>query len=233
MKTVELLRELQAVDSALEADRERLTRVEAELADRAELVAATRARAERADTLHALEADQRDLELEIDTLRTQLEGIDKKLYGGRIGDAKELTNLTRDASQVRAQIGTREDRLLQLFEASEQATAALAEADARLAEVEARRRIRRDELSGERERLLAAIQAGETRQAALRAGADPAALRTYDNLRRTRGGLAVAELRQRTCQGCRVSVPIGVEQRARQGEALVFCQSCGRILSAA
>ena len=233
MKLVELLRQLQAVDSALDADREHLRRVESELADRSELAAAARARAERAEAHHALEADQRDLELEIETLRTHLETIDKKLYGGRVGDARELTNLTRDAQQVRAQIGTREDRLLELLEAAEQAAAALAQADERLADVRARRRTREAELSAERDRLLGAIRAGEAQQAALRGQADPAALRTYDNLRRTRGGLAVADVRQRTCQGCRVGLPMGVEQRARQGDALVLCQSCGRILSAA
>ena len=232
MKTVELLRQLQGVDSALDADREHLRRVEAELADRAELAAAAREQSTRAAALHALEADQRDLELEIDTLRTQLETIDKKLYGGRVGDARELTNLTRDAQQVRAQIGTREDRLLGLFEASEQAASELARADAELRDVRDRRRVREAELSGERDRLLGAVSAGEARQEALRASADATSLRTYDTLRRTRGGLAVADLRQRTCQGCRVGLPLGLEQRVRQGDALVLCQSCGRILAA-
>ena len=232
MKTVELLRQLQGVDSALDADREHLRRVEAELADRAELAAAAREQSARAAALHALEADQRDLELEIDTLRTQLETIDKKLYGGRVGDARELTNLTRDAQQVRAQIGTREDRLLGLFEASEQAASELARADAELRDVRDRRRVREAELSGERDRLLGAISAGEARQEALRASADATSLRTYDTLRRTRVGLAVADLRQRTCQGCRVGLPLGIEQRVRQGDALVLCQSCGRILAA-
>ena len=232
MKTVELLHQLQAADSALDADRERLKRVEADLADRAELAAAARDQSERAGALHALEADQRDLELEIDTLRTQLDAVDKKLYGGRVGDARELTNLTKDAQQVRAQIGTREDRLLGLFEASEQAASELARADAHLADTRHRRRAREAELAGERDRLLGAISAGEARQAALRAEADPTALRTYDTLRRTKGGVAVADLRQRTCQGCRVGLPMGVEQRVRQGDTLVLCQSCGRILAA-
>ena len=54
----------------------------------------------------------------------------------------------------------------------------------------------------------------------------------YDGLRRTRGGLAVAEVAQRTCQGCRISLPVNEEIRARTSPDLVFCQSCGRILHA-
>jgi len=72
----------------------------------------------------------------------------------------------------------------------------------------------------------------ETTQASVRPQVAPATLRTYDHLRRTRGGLAVAEVRQRTCQGCRISLTISEEQRARHGDTLVICQSCGRILYA-
>lgn len=230
MNTVELLHELQTTDSALDAERERLVRVRTELADRSELVAARRERAARAATLQKLEADQRDLELEVDTLREQLTAIEKKLYGGRVGDAKELTNLNREGQQTRSLISTREDRLLQCFEATEQATTESSRADARAREVEAARRVLEAELAGERDRLVEAIAGHEGRQNALREQAESAALRTYDHLRKTRGGLAVAELRQRTCQGCRVSVPMGTEQRVRSGEALICCQSCGRIL---
>ena len=230
MKLVERLHELQTTDSTYDADRERLARVEAELADRSELLVARRARDERAAALQRVEADQRDLELEVETLRGGLDAIEKKLYGGRVGDAKELTNLTREAEQSRKLIAAREDRLLELFEAADRATAELSAAEARLRELATERRAREAELTAERDRLQGAIGAGETARAALRDQIDAAALRTYDNLRRTRGGLAIAEVRQRTCQGCRISLPAGEEQRARHWDALVFCQSCGRIL---
>ena len=232
VRPIELLRRLQEADSRLDTDRERFARVEAELADRSELEAARRRRAERAEALQRVEAEQRDLELEIETHRQHLDAVEKKLYGGRVGDPKELTNLTRDAAQIRGLIGPREDRLLQLFEAADVATADLAGADAELRDVEASRRAREAALVGERDELVGAIGTDESTRARLREQVDAGALRTYDNLRRTRGGLAVAELRQRTCQGCRVSLPASVEQRVRHGDALVTCQSCGRILYA-
>ena len=232
MKTVELLHELQTADSALDADRESLRRVEAELADRTELEAARSVRDERVAALRKVEAEQRDRELEVETLRAQLEAAEKKLYGGRVGDARELQNLNRDAGQIRGQIGSREDGLLELFEQADRAGDALTEAEARLRSLATARRDREATLSGERDRLVGAIGTGEARSASLREQLDASALRTYDNLRRSRGGLAVAELRQRTCQGCRVGLPAGVEQRVRHGDALVTCQSCGRILYA-
>jgi uncharacterized protein len=233
VKTIELLRELQAVDTSLDADRVSLNQVETELVDRSQFYAARRERDERAQALRKVEANQRDLELEIETQRKQLDDVEKKLYGGRVGDAKELTNLSREATQIRGLISTREDRLLEFFEAAEQASAALAAAEARLRQIASDRKAREIALAADRDRLLGAIGTGESRRESLRGQADAASLRTYDNLRRTRGGQAVAEIRQRTCQGCRVSLPASVEQQARHGDTLVPCQSCGRILYAA
>jgi predicted nucleic acid-binding Zn-ribbon protein len=233
VKTIELLRELQAVDTSLDADRVSLNQVETELVDRSQFYAARRERDERAQALRKVEADQRDLELEIETQRKQLDDVERKLYGGRVGDAKELTNLSREATQIRGLISTREDRLLEFFEAAEQASAALAAAEARLRQIASDRKAREIALAADRDRLLGAIGTGESRRESLRGQADAASLRTYDNLRRTRGGQAVAEIRQRTCQGCRVSLPASVEQQARHGDTLVPCQSCGRILYAA
>jgi len=232
VKPIDLLRQLQEVDSRLDADRARLVEVVAELADRSAVDDARRERDERAVTLKQIEAEQRDLELEIETFRAQLTAIENKLYGGRVGDAKELTNLNREAGQVRGLISPREDRLLQLFEAADEASATLAAAEARLGEVEAARRMDEARLGAERDTLSGAIGVDETTQASVRPKVAPATLRTYDHLRRTRGGLAVAEVRQRTCQGCRISLTISEEQRARHGDTLVICQSCGRILYA-
>lgn len=232
MNLVEGLRRLQATDSALDAHRERLARVQAELADRSELRAARQASAERTEARKRAEANQRDLDLEVQTLRGHLDAVEKKLYGGRIGDARELSNLTKEADHLRARIGSREDRLLELFEATDRSTSEQAQAETHLRDVERSRRSGEAALAAERDRLVADIQTEEAARASLREQTDPAALRTYDHLRRTRGGVAVAEVRQRTCQGCRVSLRASEEQRARQGTSLVICESCGRILYA-
>ena len=232
MRAVELLRRLQEIDSALDADRDRLAAVEARLADRSEVLRARHEAAHRATAHQQAESSQRDLELQVGSLRERLETIEKKLYGGRVGSARELTDLNTESTQLRGVISEHEDRLLELFDASDQAGAALAAAEAHLRDVEAKRRQQEAELSSERGRLIAAIKAGEDAATELRGQLEPPALRTYDNLRRSRGGLAVAEVRQRTCQGCRVSLPASEEQRARHGDALVLCQSCGRILYA-
>jgi uncharacterized protein len=59
--------------------------------------------------------------------------------------------------------------------------------------------------------------------------AQPALLRTYEQLLQQKNGLAVAGLQNGQCQGCRVTVS-GSTIRAVDEGRLVYCDSCDRIL---
>jgi predicted nucleic acid-binding Zn-ribbon protein len=158
--------------------------------------------------------------------------VEKKLYSGTVMNPKELEAMTKDAQQFRRQISTREDRLLELFDEVESATKVLAEVDGQLQTTRAEQADNEARYGAERRQLEDTIAQREQERAALTAQTDREALRIYEGLRRTRGGLAVAEVSQRTCQGCRVSLPASEETRARSSTELMFCQSCGRILHA-
>ena len=232
MRKVELLAELQRHDTALDRARERVARIDALQADRSALVAAEQEQAAAAAELHARQAELKDLELEVDDLRSRLQTLEKKLYGGSVMNPKELGAMTDDARQYRNQISPREDRILELYDIVEAASGALAETERKLEEARRAHAESQQALGGERAELTAVSEQHERERQALAGEADSQSLRTYESLRRTRGGVAVAEVTQRTCQGCRVSIPANLEQRARSGDELVLCQSCGRILHA-
>jgi uncharacterized protein len=232
MKKVEPLVELQHLDSTLDRERERLATVRTLLADDSTLGPARASCAAAEADLRTWQSEQRDLELEVQDLREKLSLVEKKLYGGSVNNAKELENMTRDAAQFRGLISTREDRLLALYDLIDAADQTLATARADLAETEQIYAASQQSLRDEQRQLTESIANHETYRNSAAGSADAAALRTYESLRRTRGGLAVAEVAQRTCQGCRVSLPTNEATRARASDELVFCQSCGRILHA-
>ena len=60
--------------------------------------------------------------------------------------------------------------------------------------------------------------------------ADRAWLSLYDVLRDRRDGSAVATVERGMCQGCRITLPRNIIQKARNPGALVQCVSCERIL---
>ena len=54
----------------------------------------------------------------------------------------------------------------------------------------------------------------------------------YRDLRSRKGGRALAEERNGTCQACGISLPTGIVQSVRNDEVHSFCPSCGRLLHA-
>jgi predicted nucleic acid-binding Zn-ribbon protein len=230
VKTLDQLRQLQTLDTRIDADRERFATIEARLHDRSEYEVARRRHHEAAQPVRQLEADQRDLDLRVGTARGQLADVEQRLYSGKIASPRELEDLQKRGADLRRQIATGEERLLAVMEQLEQATAAATASESELRRVVAERRTLEAELIAERKSLAAGVRQNQTERDHLRAEVDPTGLRQYDRLRSTRGGQAVVEVRQRTCQGCRVTLTAAYEQRLRHGDTLVTCQSCGRIL---
>jgi predicted nucleic acid-binding Zn-ribbon protein len=230
MTALDLLRRLQALDSEIDADREHIATIEARLLDRSEYEAARRRHQEAGPPLRQLEADQKDLELKVATARGQLTDVEGRLYSGRISSPRELDDLQKRGADLRRQIGSGEERLLSVMEQLEQASREAAEADSELRRVVAERRTLEADLMAERKSLAATVRADQAERERIRSQLDASTLHTYDRLRSTRDGLAVVEVRQRTCQGCRVTLTASHEQRLRHGDSLVTCQSCGRIL---
>lgn len=228
--TLDQLRRLQALDDQVDAERERIATIEATVRDRSEYELAQRRHQQATAPLRTLEADQNDLELRVGTARGQLADVEGKLYGGKVGSPRELDDLQKRGADLRRQIGTGEERLLAVMEELEQANTAAAEASDALKRVVAERRVKESELLAERKTLAASTRAAQAQREQVRSELDATTLRLYDRLRTTRGGQAVAEVKQRTCQGCRVTLTVAYEQRLRHGDALVTCQSCGRIL---
>jgi predicted nucleic acid-binding Zn-ribbon protein len=178
----------------------------------------------------ALETQQRDLELLAEERRSKIDSDETKLYGGRITNPKELSSLQDEVAQDKRQLATVEDKLLEIMEQLEASTAQAAELESSLRQ----ETTAWEALQGRTKSQLAEAEAALARLTAERASVTgqlaPAEQSTYETLRRQKGGMAVAQVHQRTCQACRVGLTPSQEQRARQGHEIVTCHSCGRIL---
>jgi uncharacterized protein len=232
MRKVDVLRDLQAVDSALDQVRARLARVAEVWGRRTQVDAAAAARDAAAAALRQRQTEQKDLELQVEKRQDKLKADTDKLYSGRVTSPRELDDLSHEVEQDRRQVSTLEDRLLALLEEVETAEATARSAEAAHAEIEAAWKREQAELAESRRTLEAESARLNARREEVTAQTDAASLRTYEGLRRTRGGLAVVPIQQRTCQGCRITLPSSEEQKARVSDDLVTCNSCGRILYA-
>ncbi len=232
MRRVEALRELQAIDTALDQARARLGRIGGEWGRREAADATRAARDTAAITLRHVHVEQRDLELELEKLRAKFQANSERLYSGRVRGPRELEDLSKEVEQDRRLVSDREDRLIPLFDQVETAETAARQTAEAYQQAETAFERRQAELAAERRQVEAEGTRLTGQRAQVAAQADAASLRLYESLRRSRDGLAVVPVQQRTCQGCRITLPTSEEQQARISDDLVLCSSCGRILYA-
>jgi predicted nucleic acid-binding Zn-ribbon protein len=221
---------LQEIDSAIDVAQATLAAVEEQLGETEELTSARAAVEEHREALRGLHEGQRDVEWQVDDARSHVTAVESKLYGGTVRNPKELAGLNDDANMLKGHLQRREDELLNHMVKVEEQEAALRQAEAALKEVEGRWRGEQADLLGQKERLEAELAelAGSRRGQAGRI--DGRVLELYDLLRGRRQGKAVVKVERGMCQGCRISLPMSVLQKARSGFDVVQCVSCERIL---
>src|SRR5262249_43931597 len=115
MRKIEVLRELQAVDTARDQAQTRLAQIRPQRGRREQLGAALGVEQEAAAKLRHWETEQQDLELEIGKMRTKLKADTDKLYSGR-GSPRELQDLSHEVDQDTRLVSDREDHLLAVFD---------------------------------------------------------------------------------------------------------------------
>ncbi len=228
----ELLR-LQEADLALD----RLNARRSVLAGGAE-VAAARSRAFDLEARHGqirlslddVTREQGRLEHDIDSMTRKRRDEEKRLYDGSVANARELQSIRAEIENIANRTTRMEDHLLELMEQREGLESDAAAAEGEL--IEARRAL--DEMMVGAKDELGDIEAAAEAQGRLRAAIlpaiDPDLLTLYEDMRRQKKGVGVAELRDGVCQGCHQKLSPMELDRMRRSSAVRRCEYCRRIL---
>jgi uncharacterized protein len=230
VKKIDLLRDLQESDSALDQVRRDLEECRTRLGDDSELVPLREEMEAARQQLKTLQSNGKDLDFEIESRNAKRKADEKKLYDGSIKNPKELGSLSHEVEMEKQQIGILEDKSLLNMEALEAASSAETAAASLLAAKEQEWRTEQASLETRYASLVAKESDLSARRQQTASQVDDATLRNYDRTRRMRDGIAVVPIERGACQGCRVSLSSIVVQRARSSNEPVTCQSCGRIL---
>jgi len=232
MSRASSLHRLQTLDLQIDRRQARLKVIGEILGDSAAVSAARQTLSDAEANLRAARSASQRAEEEVASNRAKLEEAEKRLYGGSVHNPKELQDLQAEVESLTRFRATLEDRLLEAMLAAEAAEAdqrsaetALSQAAGQTADRDTALAAERDQLSAEVERLTA------EREAAL-ANVTQGDLALYTQVRDNRGGLAVALVQDDTCGACGLTVAHSLRQEIRQGDNLVRCIQCGRILYA-
>ena len=230
MATAPDLFALQETDLALDRSQARLAEIEAQLVESEELVSAREAVEEKRTVVEGLRSHLSEAEWSVEEMRGKASEVEGKLYGGKVTNPKELGDLDADLRSLRTQVAKREDTLLALLVEIDDAEKQMGVAGSEYAGIEDGWKQKQGELLKEKAQIepeVASLQARREQQSAL---IDRPSMGLYQLLRDRHAGRAVARLERGMCQGCRITLPMSLLQKARSGSGLVQCVSCERIL---
>jgi predicted nucleic acid-binding Zn-ribbon protein len=184
------------------------------------------------NALRPAEARITDLNLEIKTVSSQSTQLSDRLYSGKVSNPKELEDIQNKIAELKRRRETLENNLLETMITVDDLQTALESATDQLRDVETTHAASQKALKTERRRLKEEFQAlKEDREAAQQEITDDN-LELYKTLRSQKRGYAVAVLNGEICSACGVGAITTLVQRVRQGQELIRCSNCGRILIA-
>lgn len=168
-----------------------------------------------------LEAKVSDLEVKISKYRDQLMSVKTN---------EEYRAMTKEIEFSQSAIRKEEDQILVLMENMESLGGALGKAQARLREDEATVASDRATLETANEEDTRTLEAYRRERQELVSGIQEDVLDHYERVRNFRGGIGIAPARNEECVICNVRMRPQVFQEVRRNDAIITCDSCGRIL---
>ncbi len=182
--------------------------------------------------LQEMKLEERRLELSLEEKKARQERLEERL--GSVRNLREEAAVSAELEMVKRalqsdeqeayslldQIRKLEDRLTEVEEALEEARGLVEPALAELVTARDAAKSELARLQDEREQFVG--------------GMNPAEVKLYDGIRRGGRSIAVSELTEDgACGNCFGVVPLQLQNEVRGGDALIRCEACGVILTAA
>lgn len=223
------LYQLQALDSDIDKAKQELAEIVRQLGESKALKEArTLAEAAEKRTRKARTMMQ-DLDLEVKSLATKLDAEEKRLYSGKVLNAKEAANLQDEVASLKRRQSDREERLLEAMVETEEAEEGLEQSQADLAVVETEWQTGQDQLKQREVALNHTLSELAKRRVMAITPIAQDDLSEYERLRAKKAGRAIVTVSNGVCQGCGVIASSSQIQRARASSELTYCTACGRI----
>jgi predicted nucleic acid-binding Zn-ribbon protein len=226
------LLQLQSIDLELDAVQARLKAIEAALGDDPAVRRAQKAALEAHTHLQTARTTVQALEYEGQVLSEKMGEVAARMYGGAVTNPKELQDLQKETESLKRRREALEERQFEALVDVEAKEVAHVDLLRQAAAAEAAAAQAHGDLREERQALLASAERLAPGREAVWALVPAADRELYERLRQAKRGRAVSTLEDGACTACGVAPSSSRIQSARQGNELILCGNCGRILCA-
>jgi len=223
--------ELQKIDGTWERVRRRLSQIKTAMLESEELQSARQQVAATEADLQSLNTQQKNAELESQSLSERIVTTEQRLMGGQVRNPKELEALQASLDGLQRLRTALETQSVETLLQMEELTARLTQEQAALKILEGKWLSGQSTLIEEETKLKRAYMQLKKQRESTAATLGETLMKRYETLRQRKGGVAVAPVQNATCGACHVQVPTGIVSAARSQENdNIVCPSCGRIL---
>jgi predicted nucleic acid-binding Zn-ribbon protein len=223
---------LQQIDNQLDEVRGRLSEIERLLAEDQVLSEARQAADSANEAEAAAQKEVRRADEDAKVQQTKLEQNQTSLYGGKVTNAKELQDLQMEAESLKKHLSGLEEIQLEKMMAYEESQSYLNKAKENLEAIRAQRAVENQTLHSEEAKLQTEAERLEGDRVTAAHGVPDEDMTSYQALRKSKAGLAVAKVQNKTCSACGAELSASLAQAARSPNELAYCSTCKRILYA-
>jgi uncharacterized protein len=154
----------------------------------------------------------------------------KRMRLNQARNDKELQALAHEVDTQKETNQRLETELLSLMETSEPRAARMAELTPAVEKLSAELKEAEKEIAAQVEDLKISIAKQRLERDLMAGNLERGLLQRYEMIFSRRNGLAVAEARGGTCQGCRMRLPPQLYNQIQRHDSIHFCPNCQRIL---
>ncbi|HEY85744.1 MAG TPA: hypothetical protein G4N96_11615 [Chloroflexi bacterium] len=231
MPSTQQLYQLQQFDSQIDASNKRLNEIASNLVE-TEALKLVRKKLKAAETARRqTRAFMTDLDLEVKGLQQKITRHERRLYSGKLVNPKEAASLQEEIASTKRWQTKREEDLLEAMIALEEAEAAYQAAQQAYDETKSNWKADQADLLREQGQLQAENTDLSKARKSTTQFIDGKVLTRYEQLRKKKGGIAVAAIEDGSCLTCGVILSSRLCQQARTDDSkLYYCENCGRII---
>ena len=230
MSQISNLYRLQQLDSLLEAANTKLISIDKLLLDNLSFQTAQQLVTHTEELHKSLSKKMHDAENKSYDTRVKIELTEASLYGGKIQNPKELQEIQNEVASLKRLLTSLEDKQLEIMMEVEEEEEKLMWANEGLIEAQKLHIERNAEFNGEKKKLLSQIERLESERKATLPTILAPELGLYEQLRKSRNGVAVVIIASRACTACGTTLTAALIQATQSTGQLVRCPTCGRIL---
>lgn len=153
-----------------------------------------------------------------------------QLFSGKIRNPKELQDLQSESEALKRAIAKLEDDQLEKMIEVEEAQAEIKKAELTYNQAVGNQSSRNAQLLGEKSKIETELPGLISQKESIIPTLPSDAFALYSNLLKTKAGVAVANVKEDSCDACGSTLTPGELQAVRSPSSTVRCRSCGRIL---